>query len=61
MKIWLSNYDEEYWRFWSLDRSAAIIFFRSDQFLRADYLTYFERHNCSSESDKFNASKIIEK
>jgi hypothetical protein len=34
---------------------------RPDQFLRADYLTYFERHNCSSESVEFNASKIIEK
>jgi len=32
-----------------------------NQFLRADYLTYFERLNCNSESDEFNASKIIEK
>ncbi len=61
MKIWLSNYDEEYWRFWSLDRSAAIIFFRSDQHMRADYLTYFERHNCSSDWAEVNASEIIEK
>jgi hypothetical protein len=36
------------------------IFPRPDQPMRADYLTYFERHNCSFESAEFNASKIIE-
>ena len=29
--------------------------------MRADYLTYFERHDCSSELAKFNVVKIIEK
>jgi hypothetical protein len=29
--------------------------------MRIDYSTYFERHNCSSESVEFNASRIIEK
>ncbi len=40
---------------------AASTFPRPDQFLRADYLTYFERHNCSPVSAEFNAAKIIEK
>ncbi len=60
-QVWLRKCDREYWRFWGLDRPAATTFPRSDRFLRADYLTYFERHNCSPESDEFNASKIIEK
>ena len=29
--------------------------------MRADYLTYFEKHNCSPELAEFNASEIIEK
>ncbi len=30
---------------------------RPDRFLRADYPTYFKRHNCSSESVEFKSSK----
>jgi len=37
------------------------MFSRSNQFLRADYFTYFEKHNCSFELAEFNAFKIIEK
>ncbi len=41
--------------------SSLSIFSRSNQSMRVDYLTYFERRICSFESIKFNASKIIEK
>ena len=34
---------------------------RSNEFLRADYLTCFERHNSSSESNEFKSSKIMRK
>ena len=61
MKDWFSKCDEGYWRFWRLDRSPVSIFPLPDQFLRADYFTYFERHNCSSESAEFNASEIMKK
>ena len=60
-KIWLRKCHEKYWRFWRRDRSAVIIFLRLNRFLRANYLTYFERHTCSSELAEFNAVKIIEK
>jgi len=61
MKIQLSKWARGYWGFWLLDLPAASIFPRPDQFLRADYLTYFERHNCSSDWAEFNASEIMEK
>jgi len=41
--------------------SSLSIFSRLNQFMRADYFTYFERHNYSFESVEFNAFKIIEK
>ncbi len=61
MKVWLSKWDREYWGLRLLDLSAVNIFSRLNWFLRADYLTYFERRNCSSELAEFNAFKIIEK
>ncbi len=61
MKIWLSKWAQEYWELRLLDLSAVSIFLRLNWFLRADYFTYFERRNCSSESAEFNAFKIIEK
>ncbi len=45
----------------TFDLSPAITFLRQNQFLRVYYLTYFERHNCSSESAEFNVSETIEK
>jgi len=41
--------------------SPLSTFPRPNQSMRADYFTYFERHNYSSESVEFNAFKIIEK
>ena len=41
--------------------NQPLIILRSNWFVRADYSTYFERYNCSFESDDFNASKIIQK
>ncbi len=44
-----------------IDLSPVIIFPRLNQSMRIDYLTYFEKHNCSSDWAEFNASEIIEK
>jgi len=56
MKIQLSKCVRGYGGFGRLDRSAALTFPRPDQHMRADYLTYFGGHDCSSESAEFNAS-----
>lgn len=40
-----------------------VVFPRPNQFLHIDYSTYFGsfgRHNCSSDQDEFDASKIID-
>ncbi len=61
MKIWPRKWNGGYRGSWLLGLPAAITFPRPDWFLRADYPTYLERHNCSPESGEFNAFKIMEK